>query len=430
MKKNIYFTFLVSLSLILMTFLHCSGKIGKILPGKNSPEKVVNSLPPDSKIKLGVDVFIEKYLYSVAGKRVGLLTNQSGVNRDMVQTIEVLYNNPAVNLTTLFGPEHGIRGDVEAGKSVKSYTDDLTKLPVYSLYGETRKITPAMLNNVDVIIFDIQDVGVRPYTYIYSMAYAMEAAMENGKEFIVFDRPNPLGGKLVDGNILDPQFKSFIGLYPIPYVHGLTVGELAWLFNTEFGIGANLKVIPMEGWNRSMTFEDTGLDWISTSPHIPQAETVPYYATTGLIGELGTISVGVGYTLPFMMVGEPDIDPYKLSNDLNSRLIPGVKFRPVFWKQYYGIFSGRQVKGVQINISDMSVYMPYETCLNILEAFNNLFPSKEFFRDDKSSGFYRASGTDDIFKRLKAGVPAEVIINSYKQKLEAFKIMRSRYLLY
>lgn len=432
-KNNYSYYLVLTVALISFSFssIHCSAQI-KNLPGLSlgkDKSKNISSLV-DGKIKLGIDVLIEKNLDSIRGKRIGLITNPSGVNNNMVSTIDVLIKDPSLNLTTLFGPEHGVRGDIPAGEYVQNYVDKTTNLPVYSLYGKTRKPTREMLRNIDVLIFDIQDIGVRPYTYIYSMAYAMEAAKESEIDFVVLDRPNPLGGNLVDGNVLDPRYKSFIGLYPIPYVHGMTIGELAWFFNTEFGIGVDLKIIPMEGWTRDMVFEDTGLGWIPTSPHIPNSETAAYYATTGLIGELGTISVGVGYTEPFMLIGNPDIDPDVFARDMNARGLPGVTFRQKYWKQYYGAFANRQVKGVRILINDMSVYQPYLTCLTILESLNSLYPNANLFPENKSSGFNRAAGTDEIFKKIKAGVPADVIIESYQEKFRSFMELRSRYLLY
>ncbi|MFC1554802.1 exo-beta-N-acetylmuramidase NamZ domain-containing protein [candidate division KSB1 bacterium] len=384
----------------------------------------------DESIKLGIDVLMEQKLDMVTGKRVGLITNQSGVNRNLISTIDILFSHPDVNLTTLFAPEHGIRGDIPAGQLVATYDDEKTGLPVYSLYGNTKKPTPEMLANVDVLLFDIQDVGVRPYTYIYTMAYAMEAAKENNVEFYVLDRPNPLGGNNVDGNLLHPDYKSFIGMYPIPYTHGMTVGELAWLFNLEFGIEADLRVIPVEGWQRDMPFESTNLQWIPTSPHIPTAETVAYYATTGSIGELGTISVGVGYTMPFKIVGAPWIEPEKLAGELNSRNLPGVTFRPMNWQQFYGIFNGQHAGGIEIHIYDMDEYMPFSTGIHILEAIIKLYPGQEIFKEDRISGFNRATGTDSIYKRLKEGVSAEVIIESFQEDIRSFKDMRLPYLLY
>lgn len=386
--------------------------------------------PRDAAVKLGIDVLIEKHLDLLKGKRVGLITNQSGVNRQLESTVDVLFWQPDVMLTGLFAPEHGLRGDIPAGMPVAQYTDPYTGLPVHSLYGNTKKPTLEMLNNIDVLVFDIQDVGVRPYTYIYTMALSMEAARDAGIPFIVLDRPNPLGGNLVDGNILHPDFKSFIGMYAIPYVHGMTAGELAWFFNREFAIGTNLKVIPMEGWDRSMRFEDTGLQWIPTSPHVPSAETPAYYATTGSIGELGTISVGVGYTMPFKIVGAPWIDAQSLAIELNGRNLPGITFRPAYWQQFYGIFSGQQVGGVELVIFNHDVYHPFSTGLHILEAIHTMYPDKEIFDEDRIAGFNRATGTDTILSWLQSGVPASFIIDSFQSDIEQFKKRRRDYLLY
>lgn len=386
--------------------------------------------PNEVAIKLGIDVLVEKHLDVLKGKNVGLITNQSGVNRQLESTVDVLFWQPDIILTGLFSPEHGLRGDIPAGRPVAQYTDAYTGLPVHSLYGNTKKPTLEMLSNIDVLVFDIQDVGVRPYTYIYTMALSMEAARDAGIPFIVLDRPNPLGGNLVDGNILHPDFKSFIGLYPIPYVHGMTVGELAWYFNREFAIGVDLQVIPMEGWDRSMRFEDTGLKWVPTSPHIPSAETVPYYASTGSIGELGTISVGVGYTMPFKIVGAPWIDSQSLAIELSSRNLPGIVFRPTYWQQFYGIFSGQQIGGVELVIINQDIYNPFSTGIHILEAIHTMYPMQEIFDEDRVASFNRATGTSTILSRLQSGVPASFIIDSFQNDIENFKRKRRKYLLY
>jgi len=427
-SRSFFISLFISGFLLLFS-MQCSTMRG-IFSKEKPQQPAFEPVMPGETIKLGIDVLIEQQLDMVKGKRVGLITNPSGVNRFMESTIDVLFRHPDINLTALFAPEHGIRGKVPTGQPFEHYTDTVTGLPVYSLYGSTKKPTPEMLANVDVLLFDIQDVGVRPYTYIYTMAYAMEAAKEAGIEFYVLDRPNPLNGELVEGNVLHPDFKSFIGLYPIPYVHGMTAGELAWLFNREFGIGVNLRTVPMEGWSRGMTFKDTGLEWIPTSPHIPNAETAAYYATTGSIGELGTISVGVGYTLPFRIVGAPWIDANELAAELNSRNLPGVTFRPMYWKQFYGIYEDQSVGGVELHINDLSVYRPFATGIHILEAIRTLYPDREIFPDNRASNFKFATGTDTILTRLKAGVPADVIIKSYQHDLEAFKILRQEYLLY
>ncbi|MBP2664954.1 MAG: hypothetical protein H6Q71_2902 [Firmicutes bacterium] len=283
------------------------------------------------KVKLGIDN-VDQHLSLFSGKRVGLITNATGMNSQFQSSIDVLAAK--TKLVALFSPEHGIRGAVPAGirgavpagDKVGSQKDSKTGLPVFSLYGATKKPTPEMLENLDVIAFDIQDVGARAYTYIYTMAYAMQAAKENGKTFVVFDRPNPIGGVEVEGGITKPGFESFIGMYPIPIRHGMTVGELAKLFNKEFGIGCDLTVIDMTNWHREMYFNDTGLPWVMTSPNIPTPDTALVYPGTGIFG--GTnISEGVGTTRPFDFVGAPWLDAESLANQMNAMKLPGVIFR-------------------------------------------------------------------------------------------------------
>lgn len=410
---------------------HCSSMGG--LFRHEEPPPPVRTFRADAGmqyVKLGIDILIEKQLELLAGKRIGLITNQSGVNRDLESSADILFQHEDVQLTTLFAPEHGIRGDIPAGEPVAQYTDQQTGLPVFSLYGVNKKPTPEMLAAVDVLIFDIQDVGVRPYTYIYTMAHAMEAARDAGIAFVILDRPNPLGGELIEGNVLDPDFKSFIGLYPIPYVHGMTAGELAWLFNREFGIGVNLRIVPMEGWRRDMVFNDTGLSWVPPSHHIPSSETVPFYAATGSIGELGTVSVGVGYTTPFRVVGAPWIHAQSLADELNGREIPGVFFRPMHWQQFYGIFKGQYIGGIALHINDQRIFSPFATGIHILDAIGDLYPEHDIFPDNRARNFFQATGTDMIFNRLKAGVPADVIINTYQESLAKFKRLRLDYLIY
>ena len=237
----------------------------------------------NNRVTPGVEVLLDDQKELLKGKKVGLITNPTGIDSKMNSIVDLLDEDPDIELTALFGPEHGVRGDAQAGAYVESYIDEKTGLPVYSLYGQTKKPTPEMLENVEVLVFDIQDVGTRHYTYIYTMAYAMEAAKENNIPIVVLDRPNPLGGLSVDGPVLEPEFSSFIGMYPIPTKHGMTAGELAFFFNEEFNIGADLKVVKMKGWKRSMDYDDTGLPFVLPSPNIPTVSTTFVYPATGLI---------------------------------------------------------------------------------------------------------------------------------------------------
>ena len=318
------------------------------------------------KILLGVDVLLSEQLDLLQGKRVALITNQTGLTSSHVSTVDALF--AVCKLTALFGPEHGVRGDEAGGKSIQGSVDAETGVPVHSLYGRTHKPTPAMLANVDVLVYDIQDIGSRAYTYIYTMALCMEAAKERGIPFIVLDRPNPLGGERVEGPVLDPAFKSFIGLYPIPYLYGMTVGELALYFNYECGIDAQLIVVAMKGWQRSMVFSETGILWVPTSPHIPHAQTPFYCATVGCIGELGTLSEGVGWPAPFELIGAPWMDGRRLADELNSRHLAGVFFRPVQYRPFYHSFKEQPVQGVQLHILDIQAFQPMHTQIHLLDA--------------------------------------------------------------
>ena len=276
--------------------------------------------PKKPKVELGVERLLEDPDL-LKGKRVGLITNPTGVDSKMTSIVDLFAASDDFELTALYGPEHGVRGDAQAGSTVSSYIDDVTGLPVYSLYGATKKPTPEMLNDVDVLVFDIQDVGTRYYTYIYTMAYAMEAAAEQGIPFVVLDRPNPQGGLRVEGPVLDPTYSSFIGLYPIPLKHGMTVGELARLFNREYQIQADLEVVKMKGWKRSMSFEETGLPFVMPSPNMPTTDTVNVYPATGLF-EGTNLSEGRGTTKPFQLIGAPYIEAHDYAKTLNALRLP------------------------------------------------------------------------------------------------------------
>lgn len=388
----------------------------------------VSVLGAQSKVKLGIDVLLTEKLDLIKNKRVGLITNPTGMTSQHISTVDAL--NKATKLTALFGPEHGVRGDMEGGALVEGSTDRKTGIPVFSLYGKTRKPTPEMLANVDVLIYDIQDIGSRAYTYIYTMALAMEAAKEKSIPFLVLDRPNPLGGSLIEGPVLQEKFKSFIGLYPIPYVYGLTVGELAQYFNEEFGIHCRLTVVPMTGWQRSMLFEDTGLLWIPTSPHIPHAESPFYCAAVGCIGELQTLNEGVGWPTPFENVGAPWIDENRLADELNGRKLPGVFFRPLQYRPFYTAFKEQTMHGVQIHILDKHRFAPMRTQIHILHAVHKLYPRQDFFATDRISSFNKAMGTDQVQQQIQQGVSAEEIVAGWQNDLKKYEIKRGKYLLY
>jgi uncharacterized protein YbbC (DUF1343 family) len=400
-------------------------------PQVKSPLPLIPPPPQADTLLLGIDNFLEHYLTQVSGKRVGLLTNPSGMNRDLEATADLIFQNKNINLTAYFAPEHGIRGAVYAGEKITDLIDSLTGLPVYSLYGNRLKPGRETMENVDIILVDIQDIGLRGYTFIYTMAGVMTAAAEYNKKVIVLDRPNPIGGLQVEGNPAEPEFFSFVGMYPIPYRHGMTIGELARLFNEEYNIHCDLQVIPMQGWRRSMYWNETGLIWIPTSPHIPHWETVLYMVATGPLGELYTFSNGVGYTSPFELVGAPWIDGVELAGKLNVLRLKGVHFRPLYFKPYYLTYTGQFCQGVQLHITDTLNFSPYVTGLYILQTLMQLYPDQNLFaKADRAEMFNKVVGTDKITKMLQKNVPVGEIEKSWQEDLIKFISIREKYLLY
>ena len=388
-------------------------------------------------VRTGVEILRDRKFDILRGKKVGLITNPTGITSAFEATIDVLYNAPGVKLTALFGPEHGVRGDVEAGKYIESYTDLKTGLPVYSLYGKNRKPSPEMLKGLDVLVYDIQDIGVRSYTYISTMGYAMEAAAENGIEFVVLDRPDPLTGKRVEGPMLDERFKSFVGMYPIPYVYGMTPGELAQMINEEGwlngGKRCTLTIVPMEGWRREMWGDDTGLPWVPPSPHIPHASTPMFYVMTGLLGELGTANQGVGYTLPFELVGAPWVDGYQLAKYLNAQGLRGVEFRPLTYKPFYFDTTGQVYQGVQIHITDREQLELSVVQFSVLEALFRLYPDKNIFeraKPEKIMMFDKVIGSDEVRRLLTTEGNVDNILRVIDRERARFVIKREKYLIY
>jgi len=392
--------------------------------------KPASSIQHRAVVLPGIDVLENRKFDILQGRRVGLITNPTGVSQDLRSTIDILHEAPEVDLVALFGPEHGVRGNVMAGEHVANYTDKKTGLPVYSLYGKTRKPTPEMLQGIDELVYDIQDIGSRSYTYIYTMALAMQAAGAQGIPFVVLDRPNPLGADLIEGPVLEKAFSSFIGLYPIPYIYGMTAGELARYFNREFGIGADLTVVPMQGYHRDMRFADTGLQWVATSPHIPHAETALFYPATGIIGELQAVSEGVGSTIPFEFIGQTWIDPDVFAAELNKRHLPGVHFRPCYVRPYYFTFANRELGGVQIHILDAKTFSPLRVQMHLIDAILKLYPGQKIFDTPRVTSFDRAMGTDRVRKALLRGEAPDAIIASWEAELKAFEQRLQRYLLY
>jgi uncharacterized protein YbbC (DUF1343 family) len=419
----------ILLLLVFLIFFSCRPQVKDqpILREQENKEMVTLA----ATFQLGIDHFMNRFLHLVKDKRVALLTNPSGVNSQLRATSDILFENKNIHLVAFFGPEHGIRGAIHAGVKVADTTDAVTGLPVYSLYGNKYKPSRASLENIDVILVDIQDIGLRGYTYIYTMAKVMIAAAENNKKVIVLDRPNPLGGLKVEGNLVEEKFFSMVGLYPIPYRPGMTIGELARLFNEEYGIHCDLEIIPMQGWKRSMYWDATGLGWVPTSPHVPHWETILPMIATGTIGELNTLSEGVGYTSPFEIIGAPWIDGTLFAEKLNALQLPGIYFRPLYFKPYYLTYSGQICQGVQLHITDREKFSPYVTGLHILQVHMQLYPDQNLFsKADRIDMFNKVAGTDKIMKMLIQKIPVSEIEQSWQEELSRFLTVREKYLIY
>jgi len=387
-----------------------------------------------SQVKTGIEVLVDRNFDLLQGKRVGLVTNPTGVDRSLRSTIDILHEH--VNLTALFGPEHGVRGNFSAGDHVGDQIDAQTGIPVYSLYGKSRKPSREMLEHVDVIVYDIQDIGVRSYTYISTMGLVMEAAAETGKEVVVLDRPNPLGGIRVEGPLVEDGFHSFVSQYSVPYVYGLTCGELALMLNgegmLEEGKQCNLQVVPMEGWQRDMTFGSCGLPWVPTSPHIPDYRTASFYPATGIIGELDPNMIGIGYTLPFQVLATENIDALELTHAMNSLQIDGVEFRPIWFKPYYMAKKGTPLQGVQIYLTDplraplTSIQFWFLQEARKLDPEFNPFEGKE----GRYSMFDKVCGSDHLRSSIMTTFDFTALLEYWNRDVDRFRERSIPYYLY
>ncbi len=417
-------------------------------PGRETPDEKAADRP---RVKLGLERLAEQPDL-IRGRNVGLITNPSGVDGRLNSSIEVIRRIPGVRLVALYAPEHGVRGDAQAGEYVPFYFDEKYGLPVFSLYGpsmkpqagmmkdidaymrsfdttgEDKKLETSMTRDIDVLLFDVQDIGTRVYTYAATMAYAMQTCAENGLPFIVLDRPNPINGRVMEGPILeDPEFSSFIGLYPIPLRFGLTIGELARLINDRFlKTKVQLSVIPMQGWSREMDFEQTGLPWVAPSPNMPTPETAVVYPGQVII-EGTTVSEGRGTPHPFEYFGAPWIDGYELTARLNALRLPGVTFREQWFTPTFSKFQGERCGGCQIHVIDRTVYRPIRTALHIVAVIRELYPARFAFHDDY---FDKVCGTSKVREALTAGQPVDEIVAGFDRGLREFEVMRKPFLLY
>jgi uncharacterized protein YbbC (DUF1343 family) len=387
------------------------------------------------RIQTGIEVLKNSNFKILEGKRVGLITNPTGVDNQLKSTIDILHEAPNVNLVALFGPEHGVRGDVHAGDHVDNSSDPTTGLPVGSLYGKTRKATPDMLKGIDVLVYDIQDIGCRSFTYISTMGLAMEAAAENNIEFVVLDRPNPLGGLKVEGNLAEDGYISFVSQFKIPYLYGLTCGELAQMLNEENMLAKQCKltVVKMKGWKRKMDYTQTGLQWIPSSPHIPHAHSAFFYPVSGIVGELGYLSIGVGYTIPFQMFAADWIKAEEFASALNKLNLPGVHFRPMHLKPFYSVGVGTQMQGVQVHLTDYQKANLSEIQFYVMQVIAQLYPDKAVFanaNEKRFDMFDKVSGSNQIRLLFAKNNRFEDIQAYWNKDVEAFKKLSKKYYLY
>lgn len=397
------------------------------------------SVSLSAHVKPGVEVLRDSGFKGLVGKKVGLITNPTGVDNNLKSTIDILSDAEGVELVALFSPEHGVRGDVHAGDKVDTYVDPATGVTVYSIFGKTKKPTAEMLKDVDVLIYDIQDIGCRSFTFISTMGLAMEACAENNKEFMVLDRPNPLGGDIVEGNLVEDSCISFVSQYPIPYLYGLTPGELAKYLNEEGllkdKMKVNLTVVPMDGWKRKMTFRDTDMPWVLPSPHIPNPEAAIYYPVTGILGELYYMSIGVGYTEPFKLFCAEWINAADLANNLNALNLPGILFRPIHIKPFYSTGQGKNLQGVEVYVTDKDLAPLALTQFYVMQELAVLYPDKAVFKEGNADPkrfrmFDQVTGSKQIRERFAKNHKVADIIDYWNKDNDAFKAKSSKYYLY
>lgn len=390
-----------------------------------------------AQVRPGIEALVQSGFAQLQGKRVGLLTNPTGVDNSLRSTVDILNNAPGVKLVALFAPEHGVRGDVYAGAKVENTTDAATGVPVYSLYGKAREEGFKHLSDLDVLIYDIQDNGCRSYTFISSMGVCMEACARQGIEFMVLDRPNPLTGNKVEGCLVEKGFSSFVSKYPIPYVYGLTPGELAQYLNGEGllagGKQCRLTVVPMQGWHRYMTFAQTGMPWILPSPHVPAADHSQYYVATGIIGETPYLHIGVGYTLPFQVMCADWIDAQAFCREMNALQLKGVLFRPIYIHPFYGASKDQNVQGVQVYITDVVDCELSMIQFHAIEVLARMYPQHLAFDPQfkaRFNMFDKVCGTDQIRLRLGKRYRVADIADYWRKDADTFRAKSAKYQLY
>ena len=388
-------------------------------------------------METGIEVLLNsEKLFSLKGKQIALVTNHTGVDSACCSSVDLLKARAPLAgfvVKALFSPEHGFKGSTYAELIVDQ--QEKGGIPIYSLYGKTRRPTKEMLKEIDVILYDIQDIGSRSYTYLTTLLYVMEEAAKAHIPVWVLDRPNPINGLIVDGPMLEDKWRSMVGYLKVPYCHGMTLGELALYFNGEEKIGCDLHVIAMKGWKREMSFSDTHLPWIPTSPNIPEPTTPLFYPMTGILGELSLVNIGIGYTLPFKVVGAPWIDAERFAEKLNAQKFPGVHFFPFHFTPFWGKFSGLECQGVLIQVTDPKRYLPVATQYLLIGILKSLYP-KQFAQGLKDSAskremFCKVNGTEQVLALMeKPGPIVWKLRDLHKKERAIFLSKRARYLLY
>lgn len=403
---------------------------------------ILSGILAGAQVKTGIEVLRDNGFQGLEGKRVALLTNPSGVDSQLQSTVDIFCEAENINLVALFAPEHGVRGDVYAGGKVESGFDDITGLPVYSLYGSTRQPTDAMLKGIDVVVYDIQDVGTRSYTFISTLGLMMRSCARLGIEVMVLDRPNPLGGEKIEGPYPREGFYSFVGQYRIPYIYGLTVGELAMLINeeglnrgqkgNEEPLKCKLTVIPMEGWTRDMTYDETGLPWVLPSPNIPYAQTAICYPCSGLVGEFNNyLNIGIGYSLPFGTFAAEWIDADELKAELDSYCLDGVAFRTIHYTPFSGSCAGKLIHGVQYYFTNYRIAGMTTIQFYVMQAVNRLYGKDPFkLSTGRLEMFDKVCGSDYIRTEFSMTLEVSDMIEYWNHDVDDFARLALQYYLY
>ncbi|HPD61204.1 MAG TPA: DUF1343 domain-containing protein [Thermodesulfobacteriota bacterium] len=389
-----------------------------------------------ASVLLGLEVIRKQNFTLVKNQAIGLVVNPASLDSKFISTVDIFLNAHGVKVNVLFGPQHGIRGETQDNMvEWEGFPDQKTGLPVYSLYGKTREPLPEMMQGIDCLVIDLPDVGARYYTFVWTLALCLRACKKYGKACIVLDRPNPINGVMMEGPVLDPRFSSFVGLYPLPIRHGMTMGEIALYINREFNIGCDLTVVPLEGWQREMWFDETSLPWVMPSPNMPTLDTAIVYPGMCLL-EGTTISEGRGTTRPFEIFGRPGVDPGAIVKRLTEEDLPGVRFRPLYFQPTFQKYQQELCGGAQIHVTDRNTFLPVLTGVAVLRTMYQMYPESFFWKqppyeyEEEKLPIDVLAGTDELRRQIESGGSLQEIARSWQEKLEVFQAARKRYLLY